>query len=120
MKIFGSILFLILGFATKGMAQEHKIPDFKFDEPLLLPGSKFLLPENLQSFTLDTTLNNSKIPFLPRSISIDREITSIFPIPSQMSFQSRMPIHKLPDSDSRMPVKIFDDSVNYTILKKEF
>jgi hypothetical protein len=120
MKIFGSILLLILGFATKGMAQEHKIPDFNFDKPLLLPGSKFKLPENLQSFTLDTSLNNSKLPFLPRSLSIDRENKPILTMPNQMSFQSRMPIHKLPDSDSRMPVKIFDDSVNYTILKKEF
>lgn len=116
MKIFGSFLLLIFGFAIQGTAQSNKIPDFKSDKPLGERDFKFGLPRNFGSLTLDTSEVDSDIPFLPRSLSIDREIKLISPA----NYQSRMPIHALPDSDSLMPIKNFGDSVNYTILKKKF
>ncbi|GAA0879499.1 hypothetical protein GCM10009119_24670 [Algoriphagus jejuensis] len=98
------------------MAQDKQKPDFKSDPLFVFPGSRFALPENLQSFTPDTVGLDSNALLKPRPFSLDREITFISP----PSYQSRMPIYTLPDSDSRMPVKEFGDSINYTILKKEF
>lgn len=58
----------------------------------------------------------SELPFLPRSLTVHQEINLVSPHP----YLSRMPIHLLQNSDSRMPIKVFEDSVHYTILKKKF
>jgi hypothetical protein len=59
---------------------------------------------------------DSAIVFTPEDFFLNREMYSR-PIPLQ---NFKLPFYALPDPQSRMPIKRFDDSVNYTILRKEF
>lgn len=116
MKFFGSFLLLVFGFVWEGVAQEVPRTDFNSDKPLFLPRSKFDLPENLRFFSPDTSRLDSGMSFFPGGLAINREINPVSTFP----YQSRMPMHLLPDPQSRMPVKVFGNSVNYTILRKEY
>lgn len=115
MKFIGSFLLLVFGFVWDGTAQETPKTDLDSAKTRFFPRSKFDLPENLRFFSPDTSLLDSGIMFFPRSLSIDRELN-----PVSLPYQSRMPVLLLPDPQSRMPIKVFDDSVNYTILKKDY
>lgn len=63
----------------------------------------------------DTFKLDTGIVFTPKEFFLNREMYAS-PIPSE---QLKLPLYALPDPHSRMPIKKFDDSVNYTILRKE-
>lgn len=65
---------------------------------------------------LDTLRSDSIEVDFPKEFLLNRELYAI-PIPSQ---NLKLPFYALPDPQSRMPILKFDDSVNYTILKKEY
>jgi hypothetical protein len=115
MKFIGGFLLLVFGIVWDGTAQEAPKSGLDSAKTRFSPRFKFDLPENLRLFSPDTSLLDSGIVFFPRSLSIDRELN-----PVSVPYQSRMPLLPLSDPQSRMPIKTFDDSVNYTILKKEY
>lgn len=63
----------------------------------------------------DTLKLDSAIVFTPKEYFLNREMYAR-PVPSK---ELKLPFYALPDPQSRMPIKKFDDSMNYTILRKE-
>lgn len=64
----------------------------------------------------DTLKLDSAMVFTPKEFFLNREMYAK-PVPSE---ELKLPFYALPNPQSRMPIKKFDDSVNYTILRKEF
>ena len=81
----------------------------RFSKPLQYnSGLKLKAPETL--------LLDSTHVFVPRSLYTERLLT----LPKETKFRVGLPLVELPDPQSRMPIRDFDDSVNYTMLKKEY
>lgn len=116
MKILIGIFILIFGVVSLGFAQreENKNPTIKD-----LKSSKPQLLDSLQELDFDSwngLLIDSAWIFRPEGLFQEKYLKikpTLFEIPSPG-------IYALPDPQSRMPIKTFDDSVNYTILRKEY
>lgn len=68
------------------------------------------------TFLLDTLIFDSTMVFRPEVLVQEKHLKV-----SPLSPEPFIPgIYALPDPQSRMPIKTFDDSVNYTILRKEY
>ncbi|MFN3996854.1 hypothetical protein [Algoriphagus sp.] len=65
---------------------------------------------------LDTLQSDSIEVHFPMDFLLNRELNSSNLQPGNSS----LPFFELPPSTSRMPIIPFDESVNYTILRKEF
>lgn len=65
---------------------------------------------------LDTLRSDSIEVHFPKEFLLNRELNSSNPYPGKSS----LPFFELPPSTSRMPIIPFDESLNYTILRKEF
>jgi hypothetical protein len=65
---------------------------------------------------LDTLQSDSIEVHFPNKFLLTRELDSSNPQPEKYTLR----IFELPASQSRMPIIPFDESVNYTILRKEF
>jgi hypothetical protein len=115
MKIIGCFLLLAFGFALKGFSQDRKKPNLKPDEFITHPELRTNLFGSDQFTIADTLKLEPRIVF-PNLPQFFPERKSDF---TNLS-QDRMPVHLFPDPQSRMPIKIFEDSVNYTILKKRY
>jgi hypothetical protein len=65
---------------------------------------------------LDTLRSDSIEVHFPKEFHLNRELnySNLYP------GKSSLPFFELPPSTSRMPIIPFDESVNYTILRKEF
>lgn len=116
MKILASLFILSFGIVELGFAQSDEkkklsIPELKNLPPQLMDSLKVLDFGKLAQFQMD-----SARVFTPESFFLDREFN-----PKSYSPQnSTLPYSLLPDPQSRMPIRVFPDSVNYTILKKEY
>jgi hypothetical protein len=116
MKILASLFILTFGIVALGFAQsnenrKHTIPELKNHPPQLMDSLKVLDFGKLEPFQLD-----SPRVFTPKSFFLDREFN-----PKSYSPQnSTLPYYVLPDPQSRMPIREFPDSLNYTLLKKEY
>ncbi|GAB3234476.1 hypothetical protein J0A67_20145 [Algoriphagus aestuariicola] len=76
---------------------------FKKNAPL-----KLKIPESLKT--------DSSQVFVPRSLYTERQLT----LHSGTNFRVELPFVELPDPQSRMPIKEFGDSVNYTMQIKKY
>lgn len=115
MKIIGCFLLMTFGFALQGFSQDSKNTDLKVNESQTHPDLIANLFENYRISITDTLkLEPGIISPNPPEFFLERKLG--FTIPSTY----RMPVYVLPDPQSRMPIKVFDDSVNYTILRKEY
>ena len=108
MKILGYFLLLTFGFAHQGFSQDRKKTNLKAKEFITRPELRTNLYRSDQFTLTDTLKLEPKIIFPDRKL----DFTSLS--------QDRMPVYVFPDPQSRMPIKIFDDSVNYTIFKKRY
>lgn len=115
MKIIGCFLLLIFGFALQGFSQDRKKPAIRPNKSHLHPDLRTNLFGSDQFPVPDTLKLEPRIIF-PNPPEFFSERKLDFTIPSQY----RMPIYLFPDPQSRMPIIVFDDSVNYTILRKEY
>lgn len=116
MKFTLSLLFLNVGFVISGFAQDLKNPEPKSIPLRIVPKSiqpKLELPLH---FSPDTLEFDSTRVFNPEGLFQENYLKNI-PGPVEPSIPG---IYPLPDPQSRMPIKTFDDSVNYTILRKEY
>lgn len=116
MKILASLFILTFGVVALGFAQSDEkrkltIPELKNRPPQLMDSLKVLDFNKRKPFQLD-----SARVFTPEIFFLEREIN-----PKSYSPQnSTLPYYLLPDPQSRMPIRAFPDSLNYTILKKEY
>ncbi len=115
MKLFACI-FVLTFVAVTAFAQGNEkrkptiqdLKDFRIESDVII--------SIIDLIDLDTLILDSVMVFTPKEFFLNREMYAR-PIPSE---QLKLPFYELPDPQSRMPIKRFDDSVNYTILKKEF
>ncbi|MDI1322101.1 MAG: hypothetical protein PSV36_05095 [Algoriphagus sp.] len=115
MKIIGYFLLLTFGFALQGFSQDRKKPNLKLDEFITHPELRTNLFGGDQFTIADTLKLEPRIVFPnPPQFFPERKLDF-----NNLS-QDRMPVHVFPDPQSRIPIKVFNDSVNYTILKKEY
>lgn len=116
MKSFFSFVFLNVGFVIVGFAQNLENPASNNIPLRSFPKSIQPHLEIPSTFSLDTLMFDSTRVFKPESLFQEKYLKIT---PSQM--EPFIPgIYPLPDPQSRMPIKAFDDSVNYTILRKEY
>lgn len=115
MKIIDCFLLLTFGFAQQGFSQDRKKTDLQAKEFITRPELRANLHRSDQFTLTDTLKLEPKIVF-PNPPQFFPERKSDF---TNLS-QDRMPVYVFPDPQSRMPIKIFEDSVNYTILKKRY
>ncbi len=115
MKIFGLFLIITFGFVFQGFSQGGKKPNLKSNESIVHPDIMHNLFENSR-FSISDSLKLEPGIIHPNQPEFFSKGLSDFATPSPY----RMPIFELPDPHSRMPIKVFDDSVNYTILRKEY
>lgn len=116
MKYLG--ITLILFFSTIGLAlAQEKIEWLSDSQKDTLKQRWKSLPEfNIDSIGKGRILLDSGFLFLPKSLNSERYM-DLLPNPK---FRVGMPpIYQLPEPQSRMPIKEFDDSVNYTIQIKK-
>ncbi|MFC3417625.1 hypothetical protein [Algoriphagus hitonicola] len=116
MKILIGIFILTLGVVTLGFSQEQEkrkpsIQELKKFNPKL--GD---IIADIDFDRKDTFKSDSAIVFTPKEFFKDREM---YASPSP-SLNPEMPIYRFPDSQSRMPIEKFEDSINYTLLIKEY
>jgi hypothetical protein len=117
MKTLGIILLLVCGGTSyafsqgldvwkpqTGLENRFSNPDWSVSKyPLLIT------PEALKA--------DSMYIVVPRSLLFERTIPNFPDVPQ---YVSTMPIYALPDPESRMPIRPFDESQNYTILEKAY
>lgn len=77
---------------------------------------KFLLTPKIDSLSKGGFLVDSTVLFLPKKLYSERNL-DFSPSPK---VRVGIPTYKLPDPQSRMPIKEFDDSVNYTLQIKKY
>ncbi|MDX5340738.1 MAG: hypothetical protein LPK25_17055 [Cyclobacteriaceae bacterium] len=116
MKILGSLLFVFLGTIGMALAQNNadslknslKVPHFY--------GRQFLQTPSLDTLNSGFPRSDSSFTLLPRRLYSERNLDFL----SSPKFRVGMPTYKLPDPQSRMPVRGFEDSVNYTLQIKKY
>lgn len=116
MKYLG--ITLILFFSTIGLALAQKKIEWLSDSQKDTLKQQWKSLSDLKGDSIDTEriLLDSGFLFLPKSLNPERYM-DLLPNPK---FRVGMPpIYQLPDPQSRMPIKEFDDSVNYTIQIKK-
>ncbi|GMQ30496.1 hypothetical protein [Algoriphagus confluentis] len=116
MKIITSFFVIFLGTLGWTFAQEKIDTLNKSQKDTLLYNWKFNPEFKTDSSQKGRILLDSGFTFLPKSLNPGGTI-DLTPNPK---FRVGMPTYKLPDPQSRMPIKTFDNSVNYTILIKEY
>ncbi|HSF55929.1 MAG TPA: hypothetical protein VLA71_19395, partial [Algoriphagus sp.] len=85
--------------------------DLKNNKPNLTDSLKAMDFGTMDAFLIDTAR-----VFIPEGAFQERELRF-----KTQNFEKHTPgIYPLPDPQSRMPIKTFDDSVNYTILRKDY
>lgn len=116
MRLFFSLVFLNVGVVISGFSQDLENPESKIKPSLIIPKSLPPLLEIPLQFSPDTVLFDSAKVFIPNNPFVERKLNFSPPL-----IEKPIPgIYALPDPQSRMPIKKFDDSVNYTILRKEY
>jgi hypothetical protein len=116
MKSFFSFAFLNLGFVITGFAQNLENPASNTIPLRSVPKSIQPQLELPSTFSLDMLLFDSTKVFRPEVFFQEKHL-KVSPPSSELFIPG---IYPLPDPQSRMPIKTFDDSVNYTILRKEY
>lgn len=116
MKTIGSFLILFLSTLGLALAQES-IDSLNISQNDKLKNQwKFIPDFEIESFDTGKSLLDSGFLFLPKSLNPEK-YKDLLPNPK---FRVGMPpIYQLPDPQSRMPIKEFDNSVNYTIQIKK-
>lgn len=116
MKILIGIFILTFGVVTLGLAQREEnknltLKDLKSYQPQLLDSLQVLDFDSWNGLLIDSTQQ-----FRPEGL-FQEKFLKINPLPMEKPTPGIFP---LPDPQSRMPILPFDDSVNYTILRKEY
>lgn len=116
MKRIGTLLFFVLGVISTVFSQEKS--EQKDSLNLNGPGfgDQFSQNNPFELKTPPSLLIDSTHVFVPRSLYTERLLS----LPKETKFRVGLPLFELPDPQSRMPIREFDDSVNYTILKKDY
>jgi hypothetical protein len=115
MKIVGSFMILLLGILNFSFAQEKSLSfiSFKNDSTHFEEKSNYIHlkdPESINQLFSDSLLSNLQL-----NIFSERKLA--FSQPQELEHD--ILVFKLPDPQSRMPIKEFDKSVNYTIQIKK-
>ncbi|WP_297335107.1 hypothetical protein [Algoriphagus sp.] len=105
---FGVILF---GFSQEPEKQKLSIQDLKKFKPRQKDSIRALDLSKKGSFLIDSAANLS-----PKRLFLDREMDAT-PWPSP---KAEMPIYRFPDTQPTLPIKRFEDSIQYTLRIKEF
>ena len=120
MKTSLLIFFLFFGISFFSFAQKRNstiVPQWLDKKLPTQPKTDFR-----NHFFLDSTdtlvLDSVKVHF-PEMFPLNRELNLSAPNPVRQHALS-LPFVELPPAQSRMPVIPFDESLNYTILRKEF
>lgn len=116
MKIISSFFVLFLGTLGWTFAQEKIDTLNKSQKDTLLNSWKFIPEFKTDSLYSGGILLDSGVMFLPKSLNPSG---SKFVTPNP-KFRVGMPTYKLPDPQSRMPIKELEDSENYPILIKNY
>ncbi|GMQ24959.1 hypothetical protein Aoki45_16410 [Algoriphagus sp. oki45] len=116
MKTIGCFLTLFLGTLAWTQAQEKIDTLSNSQKDTILYNWKFNPEFKTDSSQEGRILLDSGFTFLPKSLNPGGTI-DLTPNPK---FRVGIPTYQLPDPQSRMPIKTFDNSVNYTILIKEY
>ncbi len=116
MKILIGIFILTFGVVALGFAQGEKkerptTQDLKTYQPQLLDSLQELDFDSWNGLLIDSTQL-----FRPEGL-FQEKFLKINPLPMEKPTPGIFP---LPDPQSRMPIMPFDNSVNYTILRKEY
>lgn len=115
MKLLGAFLFFLTGIVVSAFSQVKSNLDLKFEPDQLLYGKRFVNPApNLK--IPETLLVDSSHVFIPKSLYTERQLNLL----PKAEMRVGLPFFELPDPQNRMPIRKFDDSVNYTILKKHY
>lgn len=120
MKTTALIFFLTFGFSAPALAQKSNIgivPDGINKNLQSQPNIDFR--NHLFLGKLDTLRRDSIEVHFPKEFLLEREL-NMSNLKSMKPNETSLPFFELPPSQSRMPIILFDESVNYTILKKEF
>jgi hypothetical protein len=99
-----------------GFAQNEKLIAPDWINKNFQPSPKIDFRNPLFLNTLDTLSQDSVEVHFPEMFPLNRELD----ISNLQREKSSLPFFELPEYQSRMPIIPFDESVNYTILKKEF
>ncbi len=116
MKILTSIFILTFGVVAFGFAQGQEKRNPTLQELINFQPQIGEIIATVDFDKKDTLKLDSGIVFTPEEFFLDREMYA-YPTPSQ---NLEMPFYRLPDPQSRMPIKEFDNSIHYTILIKKY
>ena len=116
MKIVSSFLILFLATSGLTLAQNKNDTLSNSQKDTLLYNWKFIPEFKTDSSQEGRILLDSGFTFLPKSLN---PTGSKFVTPNP-KFRVGMPTYKLPDPQSRMPIKELEDSENYPILIKNY
>ncbi len=120
MKTTALIFFLTFGFSALALAQKSNIGIVPNGiNKNLQSQSKIDFRNHLFLGKLDTLRRDSIEVHLPKEFLLEREL-NMSNLESMKPNEASLPFFELPPSQSRMPIILFDESVNYMILKKEF
>lgn len=119
MKTTILLFCLAFGMANFAFSQNDRLISPDWINKNFQPSPKIDFRKHLFLNTLDTLNQDSVEVHFPKEFLLEREWNS-----SNLQFlkpnESSLPYFELPPSQSRMPIISFDESVNYTILRKEF
>lgn len=108
--------YLAFGMANFAFAQNERLISPDLINKNFQPSPKIDFRKHLFLNTLDTLSQDSVEVHFPEPLLLNRELD----ISNLQRGKSSLPYFELPPSTSRMPIIPFDESVNYTILRKEF
>ncbi|WP_111672435.1 hypothetical protein [Algoriphagus litoralis] len=110
---------LAFGLANFGFAQNEKLIAPYWINKNFQPSPKVDFKNHLFLNPLDTLIQDSLEVHFPEMFPLNRELNLLAPN-SLLQHALSLPFVELPPAQSRMPIIPFDESVNYTILKKEY
>jgi hypothetical protein len=120
MKMPLLIFFLLFGFSSFSFAQKGNltlVPKWLDKKLPTQPKTDFrshFFPGSADTLRLDSV----EVHF-PEMFPLNREL-NLSPLNPLQQHVVSLPFFELPPAQSRMPLIPFDESVNYTILKKEY
>lgn len=105
--------FGIIGI-TMAQAQSDSLRNSSKDS--ILYGMQFLFPSKIDPLASEIPRLDSPFTLLPKRLYSER----ILDFSTNQNIRFGIPTYQLPDPQSRMPIKTFDDSVNYTLQIKKY
>lgn len=116
MKLIACIMFLLFGMFGATFAQEKKELSLFTPKDTLCNSKKFILPPGNHPSILEGIPLDSTFRLGPKKYFSERNLYFF----EKQRTDLGMPTYELPDPQSRMPIKTFGDSLNYTLRIKKY